>query len=82
MLRSYLEMVGYLLKMFAADQTIAKCDASITGYMHSLSITSLQHADDIIAKSGSVEHVYDEGMLLAVFNKGVDSPIRHSLRRL
>lgn len=57
LLRSYPEVVNYLLKKFATGAEIAEYDATILRYMHPASMTHQQFADDLIAKSCKVANI-------------------------
>lgn len=73
-------MDSCLLGEFSTDQKIAEYDTSIQRYMQHLSMTPQQYADDIFARSGKVERVYDESTENVVFIEGADPSMRQCLR--
>lgn len=81
LLQSYADVVDYLLKTFATDQTITEFDAAIFRYMRSAIMTPQRYADDFVSKQCKVGNVYDEWTLIEVYIKRAGLPICHSLRR-
>lgn len=59
-LRSYPEVVKYLLKKFASDQAIAKMDPTILHYTQVAKMTLIRYTDDLYSMSCKMTDVYDE----------------------
>lgn len=74
-------MVKYILKKFYTDQANVDYDATNLGSMRPSTMTLQQFADDIVAKSFKVADVYGESTFNDILIEGVDSSIRHSLRK-
>lgn len=77
---SYPEVVNYVLKKFANDKAIAEIDCTILRFSQPTSMTPMQYADDLYAKSSKVADAYEELTLNNIFIEEVDSSICHSLR--
>lgn len=61
LLRSYLEVVNYLLRKCATGQKIAEYDAEILRYMQPANMNPKKYADDLVVKSCKVADVLREG---------------------
>lgn len=79
-LRSYLEVVKYLLKKYAKNQTTAVYDAAILRYMLRANMIPKHYADDLVTESSKVADVYNEKMQNSVFIEGAEASMRHSVR--
>lgn len=80
LLRSYPEVVKYLLRKYTADQAIVEYDAAILRYTQPANMNAQLYAEELIAKSCMVAIVYSKGTLNNVLIERVDKSIYHSLR--
>lgn len=80
LLRSYPDVVNYLLNKNATNQVIAWNEAAITRYVQPPNMTPQECAKDLISKSCKVADVNDESSLNDMFIESVDMPICYSLR--
>lgn len=67
LLRSYSEVVNYLLKPFANDLAILKKDSTVWRYTPLPSMTPVQYTNDLNAKSSKVANVYHDSKLNGIF---------------
>lgn len=51
MLRSYQELVGYILQTYATDDVIVKTDAAFGRYTEPLTVWLAQYAEALVARS-------------------------------
>lgn len=75
LLRSYLEVVNYMLKKFATDKAIAEFDAAILRYIQQANMTPEQHANHLVAISGRVAHIRD--ILIESVDPSICSSLKH-----
>lgn len=81
LLRSYREVINYIWKKCTADKTTTDYDAAVHCYVQLNDMKPQQFADNSIAKSCNLAHVYDKSAPNDVFIEGVDAFILISLRK-
>ena len=79
-LRTYSEIVNYLLKTYASDDVIAEAEEGLRHFVQAPGMTELDFATKLTLKVLRCGHVYNEAKMIGFFIEGLNESIRSSVR--
>lgn len=79
-LTTCLQVLNYLIAIYATDDGIAKREAEITNFKKPEYISAVRYSEVSLEKGLRCGHVHDKARLYGVFIKGLHDLVRFSLR--